>query len=460
MKKTFLTVTAALSSAALFAQSPVQVKGTLEKESVSVVKLFKVVNGDMEEIASAIPQADKKFGFTFYPDYEGFYALGTGELNSPTDNLTFYFKSGDELELTIKEMSYDLIGTGNSPENKILSNWHKLVNPIEDKAFSWRQIRSTFLDFYPQLDSVNQETKRFVKTNKSGNPRFDNRFETYIKWDIAAIAVNFMMTPRSVHPTIEEYSDYYKTLSLADFSKDAFVVYNLPWGNRTLSSVSSIFRRINNTPPGKGISGLQKDTELLSNDTLKGDVVLKYLAQQKDYKLYKEAADKYKGFLLTDAQKTKASSIMNNIAPLKVGEQGLDFSFPDKNGKVVRFSDLRGKVVLIDVWATWCGPCKAEIPHLKKLEEEMNGTDLEIVSISVDEDKDKEKWLKMIKDEKLGGIQLFASGWGGIAEYYKINGIPRFMVFDRSGNIVTIDSPRPSKPALKELLERVLSEKK
>ena len=66
----------------------------------------------------------------------------------------------------------------------------------------------------------------------------------------------------------------------------------------------------------------------------------------------------------------------------------------------------------------------------------------------------------MIDTAGLGGIQLFASGWSDITKYYKITGIPRFMVFDQNGRIVTADSPRPSDPALKTLLEQVLTEGK
>jgi thiol-disulfide isomerase/thioredoxin len=137
----------------------------------------------------------------------------------------------------------------------------------------------------------------------------------------------------------------------------------------------------------------------------------------------------------------------------------LNFSFPDESGKTVKLSDLRGKVVLVDVWATWCGPCKQQIPFLKKLEEEMHGSDLQVVSVSVDEAKDHAKWMKMIKDEQLGGIQLFASGWGEFVKYYKITGIPRFMIFDRAGRIVSVDSPRPNDPKLKLMLQEVLARK-
>lgn len=443
----------------LFAQSPVQITGTANHQAVKTIKLFKVSEGEMIEIASSIPQGDKKFGFTFYPSYEGFYALGTGAMGSQTDNPVFYFKPGDQLELSLTDTGYALTGKKNSKENLVLAEWKKVVDPVYQKAFNWTRTQSTFVDFFPDLEQVSQQATVFAKTHKTGNKLFDSRLDSYVIWDLAANATNFLNTPRSAHPSVEEYADYYNGLSLAKFSSDAFEVYQMPWGNRTLGGVSSLARRINKLAYTPGIDGLQTDINLLKNDTLKGDAVLTYLARQKDYLAYKEAANKYKDYFLTTSQKAKATSIMNEMAQLKTGDQGLNFSFPDKNGKMVQFNDLKGKVVLIDVWATWCGPCKAEIPHLKKLEEEMQGTDVEVVSISVDEAKDKEKWVKMIQEESLGGLQLFAAGWGDFAAYYKITGIPRFMVFDRSGKVVSVDSPRPSNPALKTLLEKVLAEK-
>ena len=82
---------------------------------------------------------------------------------------------------------------------------------------------------------------------------------------------------------------------------------------------------------------------------------------------------------------------------------------PNSDGKKVSMNDLRGKIVLVDVWATWCGPCKAEIPHLKKLEEEFKGLDVAFVSVSVDKKQDLEKWLHFTRKEQLGGIQLSAA---------------------------------------------------
>ena len=102
-------------------------------------------------------------------------------------------------------------------------------------------------------------------------------------------------------------------------------------------------------------------------------------------------------------------------------------------------------------------PAGRKSPHLKNLKKEMHGTDVVFLGVSVDEAKDKQKWLDFIETEGLKGIQLLANGWSKITKDYKINGIPRFMVFDKKGNIVSADAPRPSNPELKKMLEAELN---
>ena len=104
------------------------------------------------------------------------------------------------------------------------------------------------------------------------------------------------------------------------------------------------------------------------------------------------------------------------------------------------------KPVLVDFWATWCGPCRAEIPSLKQVEKQYQGRNIEFISISIDDQKDHAKWKRMIIDEKLGGIQLFAdNSWESkFIKDYMIQGIPGFILIDPSGNIVNSNAPRPS----------------
>lgn len=125
-------------------------------------------------------------------------------------------------------------------------------------------------------------------------------------------------------------------------------------------------------------------------------------------------------------------------------------------------TDLRGKYVYMDIWATWCRPCLAEIPSLKKVEKQFEGKNIEFVSLSVDEGRGYKGdaaeaykgWKKMIVEKELGGMQLIADNGfrSDFIQKYQINGIPRFILIDPEGNIVNSDAPRPSNPALVKLL--------
>lgn len=134
------------------------------------------------------------------------------------------------------------------------------------------------------------------------------------------------------------------------------------------------------------------------------------------------------------------------------------FKYENHKGGFTSLEDLKGKYVYIDVWATWCGPCRQEIPFLQKTEEAYHGKNIEFVSISVDEQKNHEKWKQFVKDKNLGGIQLLADkDWqSDFVQGYKINGIPRFILISPEGKIVNADAPRPSSPELVTLLDSLV----
>ncbi len=141
------------------------------------------------------------------------------------------------------------------------------------------------------------------------------------------------------------------------------------------------------------------------------------------------------------------------------GKASKSFEYENHAGGKTKLEDLRGKYVYIDVWATWCGPCRAEIPFLKKVEEKYHDKKIAFVSISVDEDKDHEKWKKFVTDKTLGGIQLFADkNW--MSEFitsYGINSIPRFILLDPQGSVISANADRPSDANLVAQLDKLLN---
>lgn len=139
----------------------------------------------------------------------------------------------------------------------------------------------------------------------------------------------------------------------------------------------------------------------------------------------------------------------------KAGTKAFDITLTDRDGKTCLLSELtKGKFTYIDVWATWCGPCKAEIPYLAKLvEKEKGNKNMQVISISID--KDVEAWKKMINADKPAWPQynvngdtekLFIQQWG-------ISGIPRFIMIDNNGNIFNADAPRPSDEKTAKIIE-------
>lgn len=114
------------------------------------------------------------------------------------------------------------------------------------------------------------------------------------------------------------------------------------------------------------------------------------------------------------------------------GKQSSEFLYENAKGGLTTLKDFRGKYVYIDVWATWCAPCRQEIPSLKKIEERYHGKNIVFVSISVDKAKDHDKWKKMVTDQALGGVQLIADkDWNSaFIKSFDVNSIPRFILID------------------------------
>ena len=166
--------------------------------------------------------------------------------------------------------------------------------------------------------------------------------------------------------------------------------------------------------------------------------------------------DSYKRYINADLA-MKRELPKGEISPTFIG-------YENYNGEKTSLSDLKGKYVYIDVWATWCGPCKAEIPSLKEVEKKYHGKNIAFVSMSIDDDrshggsweKARQDWKKMVKEKELSGIQIMApEGWKSeFVQNYRIKGIPRFILIDPEGKIVSPSAPRPSSDELIKLFDQ------
>lgn len=121
-----------------------------------------------------------------------------------------------------------------------------------------------------------------------------------------------------------------------------------------------------------------------------------------------------------------------------IGAQAPDFSLPDPNGKLVKLSDLRGQYVLVDFWASWCRPCRAENPTIAKAYAAYRDKHFTVVSISLDSPTARAAWLKAIHDDGMSWPQVseLRGFHTDVAQQYAISAIPQNFLLDPQGHIV------------------------
>ena len=142
-------------------------------------------------------------------------------------------------------------------------------------------------------------------------------------------------------------------------------------------------------------------------------------------------------------------SSYNSLDP---GHAAYDFVMNTESGEKHPLSQYKGKVIYVDFWATWCGPCIAEEPAYEKLKEDYKGKDIEFLSVSID--TNVKAWENYI--QKKGWTEkTYLISQAELADY-KINGIPRYLLIDENFNIVTAFAPRPSEEKVRTMIDELL----
>jgi thiol-disulfide isomerase/thioredoxin len=190
-------------------------------------------------------------------------------------------------------------------------------------------------------------------------------------------------------------------------------------------------------------------------------------------KEYPDHAEPYELLLMAaeNADPEKARAIIKEIdtakAPAEAREMAkglakrvemvgkpLDLKFKALDGRDVDLASLKGKVVLVDFWATWCGPCVAELPHVKEAYSKLHPKGFEIVGIDFDEDKSALE--SFVKEKEMAWPQYFdGKGWGNaFGQEYGITGIPAMWLVNKKGELVDLNA----RGELENKVEKLLAE--
>ena len=162
----------------------------------------------------------------------------------------------------------------------------------------------------------------------------------------------------------------------------------------------------------------------------------KQISNDEAKKLFDEFTDRIKTSK-SGQNITKLIGVPDTLAPAKIGQMAPDFNGPDHTGKILTLKESLGKITIVDFWASWCRPCRVENPNLVNTYNKLHAKGLEIISVSLD--KDKNSWIKAIEDDGLkwdGHVSNLKFWSEPIAKLYQVTSIPATFILDENGKII------------------------
>lgn len=439
----------------------------------ATLSMQRVAEGSYETLNSFTVAKGQPFLLALPVKQEGFYYL-----LSQRWKIRVYLKPAENLELAIdgRTGSYEVIE--GSDENKLMQQWQQLISPITDYGYNALNIQEDSFDlagYQKTYEGLEPAMTAFGSRINPSASRFNTLFALAMDVDKDLAPILYLLNSsskkqgvfRTVPKDFNDVPPFYQRFIQPDKLSDASVLHigearhymdmytklvfaSLPADRRTAMTRGEI---------------LGQKIEAISNDTLKSYFLKDQLSEIPINNLteFRATFEPYKKYAAPAFVKKKYLEVYDQFSSdtAYVGKSAYNFSLPDSTGRMVSMKDFKGKVVFIDVWATWCGPCREQFPYLKEVEADYkNNPGIVFMGISIDRAKDRQKWLNMIKTEDLHGVQLFDDMGKTFANKYEISSIPRFLLISREGKWIEVRCPRPqAKEDLKKYIDQALAEK-
>lgn len=313
------------------------------------------------------------------------------------------------------------------------------------RGFAYSQDESQRSGFQEQMKALDTEKLALLDSLSGANPFLAR---------IAALStyLSFPNNNKGKYPTEVDYfaNEFF---SFADFSDKGY--NHLPWLYEAFNSYTQTLCSVNLTKDAmngllRGILSKFPDGGPAQEMAFAG--IINGLEERKHESYGEIAQDYIQKFSAKNPGAVAAiKSGLDKALRLMVGSVAPDFGQETPDGKILKLSDLRGKYVLIDFWASWCGPCRRENPNVVRMYERYKEKGFEILGVSLDQNKDA--WLNAITADGLKWLQVSdLKGWANaVAKNYEVNSIPKTILVDPKGVIVAKDLRGPS-------LENMLSQ--
>lgn len=404
------------------------------------IKLLRAEYGSPIICATAQVSETGSFGFAIEPStYSAYYYLYDGKN---------YFRLCLQPSMTIK-----VVWSGDefnflepvSEANQVLLRWYSMERSL--RAF---RKSDSYAVFFQRFDSVAALSKGFLAGLKQAHSPYSMQMEDIVRLDLLNDFVSYISRNQQSYESEERASAYYRNL-MQRFPETSASLLHQPYGCTLMKEYFSykqtyIYRQ----------REFSMDEQLaeIQNADLRMEYILANMPTG-DFARYCEYEDRYLPLLSDEKIRSRMRNSKHRPqGGMQKGEKAPNLIFQDIEGRLHSMTELRGKWVYVDIWATWCMPCKAEIPSLKALEEKYRKGNVAFVSISID--KNHAAWERFVKDRQLGGLQLWAGDWSEFPSEMELGSVPRFLLIDPQGNWFDSNAPRPSSAEIQRFFHEKL----
>ncbi len=462
MKQFFVILIFASLSFTAFAQVEIKVKGVttnlvfatrysnLKDKALAQVKNGEVAVLNLKEI-----------------DTETMVLLGCNE-----DVYFLWLKPGETIEV---DAQTGIIKGGNTKINKYLETWKKDFlwnkNSVLQNHFMYLVVRRDLEvhnmdeffspDFVDKLKADKKRQLEDVRLKKISNKNFVEYFNRFIECNYKYTLVNI--------PAIVTHSGkqevpvaILKEITAFDMEQNDFI--NNYYKDDLINGYIRAHEELKSVEPTLTDYIFQK-AKVFNNRDLREYYVLNELGKlikRKESLYVKDLFDSSRSLITTEAGKKEFEELYAKQVPnVYDNKKVYPLKAYDLDNREITLDKFKGKYVYIDVWATWCGPCKQMTRHFVELAEKYKDKNIVFLSLSADKNSVESKWREYV-NEHLGSNCITAwtkSGFNNaFVQYYKINSIPRFMLIDPDGNVFSNKFWTPNDPRVETLLKQLLTQ--
>jgi thiol-disulfide isomerase/thioredoxin len=456
-KISFLLLFSSLISFGQNEKSYVLFSGNIKNTQETVIKITNYLKKFEKDI---MIDSSGNFKDTLFIENDGNYYYQTGKSYS-----SMFLKKGDDLNITLDADDF-YRATKFTGKGSLVNNYHVarstlktsfvgdakdyFVVPVTDFLKKIAKEKLAFLDLLEKwnLDSEDKEVQR--KIIEHDHLLIRNNYDKF----------NFYHT--QIHPELPaDYYDPIKNMFVDDeqsFQNDGSF-RNLVFENLRHKTKDAI----ESNPNLSVIDYTKQYIKDLKSIVVKDNAVgmLFKLMNAKNENIEKDYAE-IMSLLTNDEMKEKLTTRYQSANATKPEMASIGFDYENYAGGKTSLEDLRGKIVYVEIWATWCGPCIKEMPYLTEIiKEYKDNENIVFVNISIDAKNEYGKWRAMVPEKNVGGIQLMADK--GLAsefmKFYSVGLIPRSIMLDQEGQIISQHAPRPSSKDIRTFINDILSKK-